>query len=62
MTLFIGGDQLYARTSEGRIFNLDEPTQPLLVVGEGPPMRPLVVRERRRRAASPLRRTKSPAD
>jgi DNA-binding transcriptional MerR regulator len=51
MTLFIGGDQLYARTAEGRIFNLDEPTQPLLVVGEGLPMRPLVARERRRRPA-----------
>ncbi len=62
MTLFIGGDQLYARTSEGRIFNLDEPTQPLLVVGEGLPMRPLVVRERRRRAGAPLRRTKPAAD
>ena len=62
MTLFIGGDQLYARTPEGRIFNLDEPTQPLLVVGEGLPMRPLVVRERRRRAAAPLRRTKSSAE
>jgi DNA-binding transcriptional MerR regulator len=62
MTLFIGGDQLYARTPEGRIFNLDDPTQPLLVVGEGLPMRPLRVRERRRRVASPLRRTKSSAD
>jgi hypothetical protein len=58
MTLLIGGDQLYVRTSEGRIFNLDEPTQPLLVVGEGVPMRPLVARERRRRVPSSLRRTK----
>jgi DNA-binding transcriptional MerR regulator len=52
MTLFIGGDQLYARTADGRIFNLDEPTQPLLAVGEGLPMRPLAARERRRRAGS----------
>ena len=51
MTLFIGGDQLYARTADGRIFNLDEPTQPLLAVGEGLPMRPLAARERRRRRA-----------
>jgi hypothetical protein len=49
MTLFIGGDQLYARTAEGRIFNLDEPAQPLLVVGDGLPMRILAARERRRR-------------
>ena len=52
MTLFIGGDQLYARTAEGGIFNLDEPEQPLLVVGEGVPMRPLAARERRRRGGS----------
>ena len=49
LTLFIGGDQLYARTAEGRIFNLDDPTQPLLVVGESLPMRPLTARERRPR-------------
>ena len=52
MTLFIGGDELYARTTEGSIFNLDEPTQPLLVVGEGLPMRPLAARERRRRVGA----------
>ena len=55
MTLFIGGDELYARTAEGRIFNLDEPMQPLLVVGEGLPMRPLAARERRRRAGADSR-------
>ena len=49
MTLFIGGDQLYARTAEGHIFDLDQPAQPLLVVGEGLPMRILAARERRRR-------------
>ena len=52
MTLFIGGDQLYARTAEGAIFNLEEPTQPLLVVGEGLPMRPVTAREGRRRTGS----------
>jgi DNA-binding transcriptional MerR regulator len=49
MTLLIGGDQLYARSADGRIFNLDEPEQPLLV--EGLPLRPLAVRERRRRTS-----------
>jgi DNA-binding transcriptional MerR regulator len=58
LTLFIGGDQLYLRTAEGRMFNLDDPAQPLLVVGEGFPMRPLTARERRRRVTSSLRRTK----
>ena len=59
MTLFIGGDRLYARTAEGGIFNLDEPTQPLLVVGEGLPMRPLAARERRRRGGSGVKATKT---
>ncbi|MBI4266505.1 MAG: MerR family transcriptional regulator [Acidobacteria bacterium] len=54
MTLFIGGDQLYARTQDGRLFNLDQPTQPLLMVGEEVSMRPLAARERRRRATTKL--------
>ncbi len=49
MTLLIGGDQLYARGADGRMFNLDDPEQPLLMVGEELPLRPLVARERRRR-------------
>jgi len=49
MTLLIGGDQLYARGADGRLFNLDDPDQPLLAVGEELPLRPLVARERRRR-------------
>ena len=51
MTLFIGGDQLYARATDGRFFNLDQPTQPLLVVGEDLPLRPLAARERKRRTS-----------
>ena len=51
MTLFIGGDQLYARDLTGQLFNLDAPTQPLLMVGEELLMRPLVVRERKRRTS-----------
>jgi DNA-binding transcriptional MerR regulator len=49
MTLFIGGDQLYARDREGRLFNLDTPSQALLMVGEELPMRLLEARERKRR-------------
>lgn len=51
MTLFIAGDQLYGRTADGRFFNLDEPSQPLLVVGENLAMRPLAARERKRRTS-----------
>ena len=52
MTLFIGGDQLYARAGDGRLFSLDDPTQPLLMVGENLPLRPLAARERKRRTSS----------
>ncbi len=49
LTLYISGDQLYAKTLDGRLFNLEQPTQALLMVGEELPMRPLVARERKRR-------------
>src|SRR5687767_10804938 len=49
MTLFIGGDLLYARTEDGRLFDLDQPAQALLMVGEELPIRPLVARVRKRR-------------
>src|SRR5690606_27958197 len=49
MALFISGDQLYARTEDGRVFNMDRPSQPLLMVGEELPLRPLAARERKRR-------------
>jgi len=52
MTLFIGGDQLYARTGDGRLYNMDQPTQPLLMVGEELAIRPLVARERKQRTKS----------
>lgn len=61
LTLLIGGDQLYARTGEGRVFNLDEPTQALLVVGDDLPMRPLAARERRRRTGASIGRVKPAA-
>ena len=49
LTLLIGGDQLYARTADGRVFNLEDPSQPLLMVGEDLAIRPVVARERKRR-------------
>lgn len=49
MTLFISGDQLYARALDGQLFSLENPTQPLLMVGENLPMRPLAARERKKR-------------
>jgi DNA-binding transcriptional MerR regulator len=51
LTLYIGGDEIYARSQDGRLFNLEQPAQPLLMVGEQLPLRPLVARERRRPAA-----------
>src|SRR6188474_2530149 len=59
LTLFLGGDQLYARTVDGRFFNMDAPTQPLLVVGEEVSLRPLTVRERKRRPAQRAKKTAS---
>jgi DNA-binding transcriptional MerR regulator len=59
MTLFMAGDQLYARTVDGRFFNLDAPTQPLLVIGEELALRPLTVRERKRRPAQRVKKTSS---
>ena len=49
MTLFISGDRLYARAQDGQLFSLDNPTQPLLMVGEDLPLRPLAARERKKR-------------
>jgi DNA-binding transcriptional MerR regulator len=51
MTLFIGGDQIYARMEDGRLFNVEDPSQPLLMVGEELSMRPLAARERKRRTS-----------
>jgi hypothetical protein len=56
MTLFIGGDQLYARMQDGRLFNLDQPAQPLLMVGESVSMRPLTARERKKRTRGVVRK------
>lgn len=52
MVLYISGDQLYARARDGQLFDMERPTEPLLMVGEDLPMRPLAARERRRRRKS----------
>jgi len=51
MALFIAGDQLYARTEDGRVFNMDRPSEPLLMLGEELSLRPLTARERKKRRA-----------
>jgi DNA-binding transcriptional MerR regulator len=51
LTLLIGGDQLFARTEDGQLFNLDVPTQPMLMVGEELAIRPLAARERKKRVS-----------
>jgi DNA-binding transcriptional MerR regulator len=51
LTLLISGDQLFLRTEDGRLYNLERPTQPMLVVGEELSMRPLIARERRKRVS-----------
>src|ERR1044071_9543212 len=50
LTLFIGGDQIFARTTEGHLYNLDRPEQGLMMVGDELALRPLAARERRRRS------------
>lgn len=56
MTLFIGGNQLYVRMDDGRVFNLEHPTQPLLMVGEELAMRPVMARARKRRTRAIVRK------
>jgi DNA-binding transcriptional MerR regulator len=49
LTLLIGRNQLFARAADGRVFNMDSPAQPLLMVGDDLPLRELEARQRRRR-------------
>ena len=59
MTLFIGGDRLYVQAEDGRMFDLEHPTQPLLMAGEGLPLRPLAARARKRRTTGSERLSRS---
>jgi DNA-binding transcriptional MerR regulator len=56
MSLFVSGGQIYARTDDGHLFNMDRPAEPLLMVGEELSLRPLAARERRRRRGGSPRR------
>ena len=60
MTLLIGGDQLFARGTDGRVFNLDDPEQPLLMVGEELPLRQLAARERKKRTSGSQKLARRP--
>jgi DNA-binding transcriptional MerR regulator len=57
MALFIGGDKLYARTSDGQLYDMDDPAQPLLMVGGELPIKPLAAREPKRRRQGSANKT-----
>jgi DNA-binding transcriptional MerR regulator len=59
LTLFVGDHQLYARTVDGRLFNMERPVEPLLMVGETLPMRELTPRTRKRRVSGSVRRPRA---
>jgi DNA-binding transcriptional MerR regulator len=64
VTLFIDGDDIYARTEAGEFFNvLDNPRQPLLVLGQEPRLRQVTAREHhaRPKAKAPAARTRGAA-
>lgn len=53
VTLFMGGDDIYARTAEGDLFSiLDNAAQPLMMMGEDLKLRQLIARERPSRSRS----------
>jgi DNA-binding transcriptional MerR regulator len=53
VTLFMDGDNIYARTEEGDLFSvLDNAAQPLMIMGEDLKLRQLIARERPSRSRS----------
>lgn len=49
ITLLIDGNRIFAKTEAGEIYNvLDNPSQPMLMLGEDPKLRQLVAREGKR--------------
>lgn len=53
VTLFLDGDNIYARTAEGDLFSiLDNAAQPLMMMGEDLKLRQLIARERPSRSRS----------
>jgi DNA-binding transcriptional MerR regulator len=61
VTLFISGQDLYARGTEGRLFHLDRPTQPLLMLGEDLAMRPLLAKERKKKQKKTVSGSEKPS-
>lgn len=58
ITLFINGNEIFARTAAGELYNvLDNPSQPMLMLGENLKLRQLVAREARR--PSPRRKPRA---
>ena len=51
LTLMIAGAQLYIRDTDGHLFDLADPAQALLVEPDEKKLRPLAVRERRKRTS-----------
>jgi DNA-binding transcriptional MerR regulator len=46
ITLYIDGNEIFARTEAGQLYNvLENPSQPMLILGDDPKLRQLVVRE-----------------
>ncbi|HYB93456.1 MAG TPA: MerR family transcriptional regulator [Vicinamibacterales bacterium] len=53
VTLYIDGDNIYARTADGELFSiLDNAAQPLMMMGEDIKLRQLIARERPARRAA----------
>ena len=49
ITLFIDGNEIFARTDAGDLYNvLEDPSQPMLMLGDDPKLRQLVAREAKR--------------
>lgn len=65
VTLFVDGQDIYARTDDGEYFNLlENPPQPLLVLGQEPRLRRLTAREhsaRPKAPAAPVRSRRRPS-
>ena len=59
LTLLTDGRDIYARTAKGEFFNLlKDPAQPLLVVGDDPPLKSLTAKARAQRRKKRPRRKK----
>ena len=60
VTLFIDGKQIFAQTESGDIYNvLENPRQPLLMVGEQLRLKQLVARQQRTRRTPRTQKTRS---